>query len=162
MKGGLGDVFVDLVFDDVLRLETCLESSFWPWSLSPIRTPSYTSTRSLCSLSICFVCGLCVQDSQNSMRVLMGVSRTGYLKCWNRQFSPPHWLELHGRASDYSLTINGVAGLPDVVLKGFCFHFLQDRFRTMSCRWVFGWCGGGSSQFRQSFHHHALAKTIKC
>ena len=83
MKGGLGDVFVDLFFDDVLRLETCLESSFWPWSLSPIRTPSYT--RSLYSLSICFVCGLCVQDSQNSMRVLMGVSRTGYLKCWNRQ-----------------------------------------------------------------------------
>lgn len=28
MKGGLGDVFVDLFFDDVLRLETCLESSF--------------------------------------------------------------------------------------------------------------------------------------
>ncbi len=87
----LGDI------DDLLRLETCLGSSFWPWSLSRIRTPSYTG--SLYSLSICFVCVRCVQDSQNTMRVLMGVSRTGYLKCWNfirlwyhfTIFSPGPW-----------------------------------------------------------------------
>ena len=48
----LGDI------DDLLRLETCLGSSFWPWSLSRIRTPSYTG--SLYKLFNLFcVCSLC-------------------------------------------------------------------------------------------------------